>query len=148
MRGKLIGSRYSDSQADNYSTGSRRTCGRRSRKRWLCHGGRPKQCTGKSAKSKWPSEPTCPSSTLPVNKTQTPHQVPCPTADPAPLPVQFPAAQHTFMDTTMDTDTLTRTLTTTASRKSRTRCTPRYRQSKSAWFAATAAPARLEQVLC
>ena len=148
MRGTSFVSRYSDSQADKLSTDLRKTCGRRSRKRWLCHGGRPKQCTGKSAKSKWLSVPTFPSSTSLVNKTRTPHQVPCQTADPAPLPVQFPAAQHTFMDMVTATDTLTHTLTTTASLKSRTRCTLRYHQSKSAWLAATAVPARLEQALC
>ena len=142
-----LDSRCINSQADNYPSDSRKTCGRRSRKRWLYHGGRPKQCTGRSAKSKWPSVPTCQSSISPANKTQIPQLVLCPTAGPAPLPVQCPAAQRTYTYT--DPDTPTRTLTTTASHKPRTtRCTPRYRQSKFAWSAAIAVPARLEQALC
>jgi hypothetical protein len=50
--------------------GSRRTCGRRSPKKWRFHGGLLKQCTGKLARLKWLSEPTCPSFTLQGSKAR------------------------------------------------------------------------------
>lgn len=46
---------------------SRRTCGRRSRRRCNCPGAQQKQCTGRSAKWKWRSAPMCLSSTLQAN---------------------------------------------------------------------------------
>jgi hypothetical protein len=44
--------------------GSRRICGRRSPKRWRCHGELPRQCTGRLVRSRWPAVPTFPSSIL------------------------------------------------------------------------------------
>lgn len=42
---------------------SRKICGRRLQRKCNCHGGPPKQCTGRLAKLKWQAVPTYPSST-------------------------------------------------------------------------------------
>jgi len=75
MRGKTSRVDHTDISvlADHTLPDSRKTCGKRSRRRWRYPGERPRPCTGRSAKSRWPNAPTCPSSTSPAT---TPRMVP------------------------------------------------------------------------
>lgn len=121
------------------SSDSRKTCGKRSPKRWPSPGGRPKQCTGKSAKSKWRNAPTSPCSTLPARTTHPhlPAWSQSQTAGPAPRQAPSLAVPRSV------TLTRTRIRTTTAYPKSPIPCRPPSRPSRSAWRAGTAAAARL-----
>lgn len=95
-------------------TGSRRTCGRRFPKRCNYHGGRPKQCTGKLAKSKWLNAPTFPSSTWQANKADHLKQAPAPKDDRVPPHLQRADTSHPAWRL--------RTHTTTAFRRSNNLC--------------------------